>query len=135
MEYHRFVIKSFWRKAHHYQQLIEVIVAARNPLFHCWHSFWRKNGYVEALLALFVSFLCFLDESEKCAYDHAGKTYDHGGKIGNNDNRSARKEECRGPDSNRHGVYTPRDFKSLASTNSATPAALNNLNTISPAGQ
>ncbi len=31
---------------------------------------------------------------------------------------------CRRPESNRHGPYEPRDFKSLASTNSATPALL-----------
>jgi hypothetical protein len=30
--------------------------------------------------------------------------------------------ECRRPDSNRHGVGTPADFKSAASANSATPA-------------
>lgn len=29
---------------------------------------------------------------------------------------------CRGPDSNRHSHYEPKDFKSFASTNSATPA-------------
>ena len=29
---------------------------------------------------------------------------------------------CRGPDSNRHAPYGARDFKSLASTSSATPA-------------
>src|SRR6266849_4175213 len=29
---------------------------------------------------------------------------------------------CGGPESNRHGPCGPRDFKSLASTNSATPA-------------
>ena len=47
----------------------------------------------------------------------------------------AERKECRGPDSNRHGVYTPRDFKSLASTNSATPAAEDILSTISLPGQ
>ena len=30
--------------------------------------------------------------------------------------------KCRGSGSNRHGAYAPRDFKSLASANSATPA-------------
>ena len=29
---------------------------------------------------------------------------------------------CPGPESNRHGRYQPRDFKSLASTNFATRA-------------
>jgi hypothetical protein len=29
---------------------------------------------------------------------------------------------CRGPDSNRHECYHPRDFKSLVSANSTTPA-------------
>ena len=33
-----------------------------------------------------------------------------------------RVEVCRGRDSNPHGGVPPRDFKSLASTNSATPA-------------
>ena len=36
---------------------------------------------------------------------------------------SAGKSWCRGPESNRYGLESPRDFKSLASTNSATPAA------------
>ena len=31
---------------------------------------------------------------------------------------------CLGPDLNRHGGLPPRDFKSLASTNSATQAVL-----------
>ncbi len=35
---------------------------------------------------------------------------------------SAGKSWCRGPESNRHGLKGPRDFKSLASANSATPA-------------
>jgi len=35
---------------------------------------------------------------------------------------SSRKTWCRGPESNRHGLEGPRDFKSLASANSATPA-------------
>ena len=35
---------------------------------------------------------------------------------------SGRKTWCRGPESNRHGLEGPRDFKSLASANSATPA-------------
>ena len=30
--------------------------------------------------------------------------------------------KCRWPDSNRHGNYSPKDFKSFASANSATPA-------------
>ena len=34
---------------------------------------------------------------------------------------------CPGPESNRHGRYRPRDFKSLASTNSATRASLASL--------
>ena len=34
--------------------------------------------------------------------------------------------ECRGPGSNRHGSCEPRDFKSLASANSATPAERQN---------
>ena len=29
---------------------------------------------------------------------------------------------CRGPESNRYGDFSPRDFKSLASASSATPA-------------
>ncbi len=33
-----------------------------------------------------------------------------------------RKDWCGGPESNRHGPEGPRDFKSLASTSSATPA-------------
>ena len=35
---------------------------------------------------------------------------------------------CLGPDLNRHGGGPPRDFKSLASTNSATQALSTNLN-------
>src|SRR5690242_17650840 len=31
-------------------------------------------------------------------------------------------KKCPGPESNRHGSYLPRDFKSLASTSSATRA-------------
>ena len=32
--------------------------------------------------------------------------------------------KCRGSDSNRHGSFPPQDFKSCASTHSATPAAI-----------
>jgi hypothetical protein len=32
--------------------------------------------------------------------------------------------QCRGSDSNRHGSRPPQDFKSCASTHSATPAIL-----------
>ena len=34
---------------------------------------------------------------------------------------------CLGPELNRHGSHPPRDFKSLASTNSATQAIFVNL--------
>ena len=37
---------------------------------------------------------------------------------------------CRRPDSNRHGPRSPRDFKSRASTNFATPARLGTRNAV-----
>ena len=37
------------------------------------------------------------------------------------------KNWCRGPESNRYGSHDPRDFKSLASASSATPAEINKM--------
>src|SRR5690606_34154099 len=37
---------------------------------------------------------------------------------------------CRGPESNRHGYHYPQDFKSCASTCSATPAIMNKIQKI-----
>gem|GEM_PF-5953949 len=53
---------------------------------------------------------------------HGGRNEKSDKKFSPSRKRCIWKMDCRRPDSNRHGSNLPRDFKSLASTTSATPA-------------